>query len=181
MNRSHHQQLCNPLLSLGHSYSSWHHHRPLPPERLWPRPSMAAWPGQPGSPRAEVGTPMGALRPLGTPCRCRPLLAKAGRPQACPRRPSGCCCHGRATKGHLGLSWAAPSPSSAAMGPLLPWPHHLRPPRAEPSYPMDVRGRPGAPRHFPNAGDDLTGQKSADRRSSSASSVLIGVEDLAFK
>jgi len=37
------------------------------------------------------------------------------------------------------------------------------------------------PRHFPNAGDNLIGQKSADRWSSFASSVLIGVEDLMFK
>ena len=57
------------------------------------------------------------------------------------------------------------------------WPGHLKPSRAKPWAPGDGM----LPCIFHDAGDDLTGRKSAGRRSSSASSVLIGVEDLTFK
>jgi len=53
-------------------------------------------PGYPNLPQAEPGSPMGALRPLGAPHCCWPLLAKAGRTRpSSPPSPLLCSWRGR--------------------------------------------------------------------------------------
>ena len=59
------------------------------------------------------------------------------------------------------------------------WPGHLEPYRAKLQASVDAHGDGDAPRIFPDIGDDLTGQNSAGQWSSSASSILIRVRDLA--